>query len=142
MKMTMSRYRKFVEELERREKLLCTAAKFVTEDIDLVSGMQRRAIMEWCDQVPVLGFNCGHCGLNLIKERFAELLADETAKFQVRKKVNKTMFMKTNDFSFVDIIKYQPSRPTINYLGYQLCNVGKGVQLFCPEVVATLRVVP
>lgn len=29
------------------------------------------------------------------------------------------MFMKTNGFSFVDIIKYQPSRPTINYLGYQ-----------------------
>lgn len=61
--MTMSRYRKFVEELERREKLLCTAAKFVTEDIDVVSGKQRRAIMECgCDQVPVLGFN-------LIKER-------------------------------------------------------------------------
>ena len=110
MKMNTSRYRKFVEELERREKLLCTAAKFVTEDIDLVSGMQRRAIMEWCDQVPVLGFNCGRCGLNPIKKRFAELLADKTAKFQVRKKANKTMFMKTNGFRFLTI-------SSINHLG-------------------------
>ena len=33
-----------------------------------------------------LGFNCGHCDFNLIKEHFAELLADTTAKVQVGKK--------------------------------------------------------
>jgi len=66
----------------------------------------REAVVEWCDQVPVQGFNCGRYDLNLIKEHFAELLADTTGKVQVAKKANTTMFMKTNDFIFLDIINY------------------------------------
>ena len=57
-------------------------------------------------QAPVLGFNCGRYDLNLIKEHFVELLADTTAEVQVGKKANTTMFMKTNGFRVVDIIKY------------------------------------
>ena len=67
---------------------------------------RRRAITEWCDQVPVLGFKCGRYDLNLIKEHFAELLADTTSKVQVAKKANTTMFMKTDHFLFLDIINY------------------------------------
>ena len=55
---------------------------------------------EWCDQVPVLGFNCGRYDLILIKEHFAELLADTTSKVQVAKKANTTMFMKTDISAF------------------------------------------
>ena len=44
------------------------------EDIHLFTGKQRRAAVEWCDQEPVLGFNCGRYDPNLIKEHFAELM--------------------------------------------------------------------
>ena len=76
------------------------------EDIELVPGKQRRDIIAWCDQFPVLGFNSGSYNLNLIKEHLAELLADTTSKVKVAKKVNTTMFTKTNGFRFLDIINY------------------------------------
>jgi len=100
--------RKFMEELERcgRNIRAVVRVEFMAEDIDLVPGKQQRATVEWCDQVPVLGFNCGHYDLNLIKEHFAELLADATTNVQVGKKANTMMFMKTNGFHFVDIINY------------------------------------
>ena len=45
--------------------------EFMAEDTHLFTRKQRRAVAEWCDQVPVLGFNCGQYDLNLIKEHFA-----------------------------------------------------------------------
>ena len=68
------------------------------EDIHLFTRKQRRDVVEWCDQVPVLRFNCGRYDLNLIKKHFAELLVDTTA--------NTTMFMKTGGFLFFYIINY------------------------------------
>lgn len=69
-------------------------AESMPEDIDLFRGKRHRAFVEWCDQVPVLGYNCGYYDLNLIKEHFAVLLADTTGKVQVEKTVNTTLFMK------------------------------------------------
>lgn len=46
-------------------------AESMPEDIDLFRGKRHRAFVEWCDQVPVLGYNCGYYDLNLIKEHFA-----------------------------------------------------------------------
>ena len=76
------------------------------EDSALLPGKVRRRMAEWCDQAPVLGFNCRHYDLILIKEHFVKLLADMTAKVQVLKKANTMMFMKTGGFRFVDIINY------------------------------------
>ena len=76
------------------------------EDIHLFKAKRRVAIVEWYDQVPVLGFNCGRYDLNLINAHFAELLADATAKVLVGKIANTTMFVKINGFRFVDIINY------------------------------------
>lgn len=100
--------RKFMEELERRGKNIRTLvrAEFMPEDIGLFLGKQQIVVVEWCDQVPILDFNCGHYDLNLIKEHFAGLLADTMAKVHVGKKANMTMFMKTNGFRFIDIINY------------------------------------
>ena len=80
--------RKFMEELERRGKNIRAVVRqeFMPEDTYLFTGKQRRAVVEWCDQVPVLGFNCGRYDLNLIKEHFAELLVSTTNKVQVAKK--------------------------------------------------------
>ena len=89
--------RKFMEELKRREKNIRASVRleFMPKDIHLFTRKRLRVMTEWCDQVPVLGFNCGRYDLNLIKEHFAELLANTTSKVQVAKKANTTMFMKT-----------------------------------------------
>ena len=81
-------------------------AKFAPKDLSLLPWKQQRKLEGCCDQVPVLGFNCRQYDLNLIKEHFAELLADTMAKVQVGKKANTTMFMKSARFRFVDINNY------------------------------------
>ena len=65
-----------------------------------------KKIEEWCDQVPVTGFNSGTYDLNLIKNYFAEHLASTTNKVRVAKNGNKTMFLLTSGFRFLGIINY------------------------------------
>ena len=62
----------------------------------------------------------------MIKENFADLLADTRDKVRVGKMVNTTMFMKTKNFRFVDFF---------NYLGtcYQ-----KGVKVYSCSVQKSL----
>ena len=100
--------RKFAEELERRGKNIRTKVRdeFMPADVNLLPKDQRKKIEEWCDQVPVLGFNSGQYDLNLIKKHFAEKLADTTNKVRVAKHGNKIMFLLTSGFRFLDIINY------------------------------------
>ncbi|KAL9982461.1 hypothetical protein ACROYT_G004507 [Oculina patagonica] len=100
--------RKFMKELERRGKNIRARvrAEFMPEDINLLLKAQQRNIEEWCDQVPVLGFNSGSYDLNLIKNNFAKHLADTTGKVRVAKNGNKIMFLLTKGFRFLDIINY------------------------------------
>ena len=100
--------RKFMEELERRGKNIRTKVRdeFMPADVNLLPKDQRKKIEEWCDQVPVLGFNSGTYDLNLIKKYFAERLADTTNKVRVAKHGNKIMFLLTSGFRFLDIINY------------------------------------
>ena len=60
-----------MQELERRGKNIRATERdeLMPKDISLFTGKRRKAIVEWCEQVPVLGFNSGHYDLNLIKER-------------------------------------------------------------------------
>ena len=76
------------------------------QTFSLLPKDQRRRIEEWCDQVPVLGFNSGTYDLNLIKKYFTEKLADTTNKVRVAKHGNKIMFILTCGFRFLDIINY------------------------------------
>ena len=98
--------RKFMEELERRGKNIRKQVRdeFMPADVNLLPKDQRKKIEEWCDQVPVLGFNSGTYDLNLIKKYFAEKLADTTNKVRVAKHGNKIMFILTCGFRFLDII--------------------------------------
>ena len=100
--------RKFMEELERRGKNIRTKvrAACVPDDVKMLPKAQRIKIEEWCDQVPVLGFNSGRYNLNLIREHFAERLSDTTGKVRVAKNGNKIMFLLTQEFRFLDIINY------------------------------------
>lgn len=59
---------------------------FMPKDIALVSDKQQRYIVEWCDLVPNLDFNCGRYDLNLIKQHFKELLASTKGKVRIEKR--------------------------------------------------------
>ena len=100
--------RKFMEELERRGKNIRAQvrAEFMPEDANLLPKALRQKIEEWCNQVPVVGFNSGTYDLNLIKKYFAEHLADTTGKVRVAKNGNKIMSLLTCGFRFLDIINY------------------------------------
>jgi len=97
-----------MEELERRGKNIRdqVRAEFLPECVGMLPKAQKQKINEWCDQVPVVGFNSGSYDLNLIKNHFAGLLADTTSKVRVAKKGNKIMFLLTWGFRFLDIINY------------------------------------
>jgi len=100
--------RRFVKELERRGKRIRRKVReeFAPKDILLLPKKQIEQINEWCNQVPVLGFNSGKYDLNLIKKHFVEKLAETDKRVAVAKKGGKTMFMHTQDFRFLDIINY------------------------------------
>jgi len=99
---------KFIEELEKRGKNIrnVVRSEFMPADMKFLPKAQRVKIEEWCDQVPVLGFNSGRYDLNLFKEHFAERLSDTTGKVRVAKNGNEIMFMLTKDFRFLNIINY------------------------------------
>ena len=98
----------FMEELERRGKNIRTKvrAAFMPDDVEILPKAQRIKIEQWCDQVPILGFNSGRYDLNLIREHFAERLSDTTGKVRVAKNGNKIMFLLTQEFRYLDIINY------------------------------------
>ena len=98
---------RFMKELERRAENIREAVRreIMSKD-NYFNSTQRRKLIEWWQQVPVLRFNSGRYDLNLIKEHFTELLADTTNKVFVAKKANTTMFLKTEKFLFLDIINY------------------------------------
>ena len=98
---------RFMEELERwGENIRAEVRREFMPGEKFLTLAQRKKLVEWCDQVPVFGFNCGRYDLDLIKEHFAELLADTTSKVFVAKKANTVMFIKTKKFLFLDIINY------------------------------------
>jgi len=80
--------------------------EFVPEDVHLLPKERWDKICEWCDQVPILGFNSANYDLNLIKNYFAGVLAEEEKKIRVAKKGNKVMFLLTRGAYFLDIINY------------------------------------
>ena len=97
-----------MEELQRRGNVIRknVRAEFMSEDLRFLPKNQRKRIEEWCNQVPVLGFNSGNYDLNVIREYFVEQLSDTTGKVRVAKNGNKILFILTNEFRFLDIINY------------------------------------
>ena len=99
---------KFMKDLERRgantqKKVLQT---WMPEDKETLQREACKRIEEWCNEVPVLGFNSGQYDLNLIREHFAKCLADTTDKVRVAKNANRIMFILTHSFRFLDIMNY------------------------------------
>ena len=99
---------RFMEEIARRGDAIRDEVKAKHMPPTGELGLSNRAharMLEWCTQVPVVGFNSGRYDLNLIKEYFVEELA-ELGNVHVGKKANTTMFIKTPASIFLDIINY------------------------------------
>ena len=65
----------------------------------------RNLWVNWVNQVPVFGFNSGSYDINMIKEYFAEDIA-EISDVNVAKKGNSYMFLSLPQFKFLDIKSY------------------------------------
>lgn len=65
----------------------------------------KKKLNEWCDRVPVVGFNSARYDLDLIKEHFVQE-ATHLGDIVVGAKSNKTMFLLTKDLKFLDVINY------------------------------------
>ena len=107
----------FMKEVERRGARIRKQVREenMPEDAHLLPPEQQKKIAEWCDQVPVVGFNSGVYDLNMIKTYFAGQLAASTkpGKVKVAKAGKKIMFITTPGYRFLDIINYLG--PGVNY---------------------------
>ena len=81
--------------------------RFLGDSPDYVNKKQAKLMLEWCNNVPVLGFNSGRYDLNLIKEHFVSSLAEiKNNKINLAKNGNKIMFLRTKRFRFLDVVNY------------------------------------
>ena len=98
---------RFMEEIARRAQAIRDAvlADYMPPREIGLSNKAHAGMLEWCAQVPVVGFNSGRYDLNLIKEHLVAELAD-LGNVHVGKKTNTTMFIKTPGLLFLDIINY------------------------------------
>ena len=86
--------KKFLEELERRGKNIRNRVRseFMPDDVKMLPKAQRIKIEEWCDQVPVLGFNSGRYDLNLIREISQSTYLTQPAKSEWPKTETRSCF--------------------------------------------------
>ena len=99
--------RLFYHALERRSDAIREdiAQKYRPPDVEGFAEAQKRLIDQWCDQVPVLGFNSGHYDLKLIRKYFVTQLAQENGVLAAEKE-GRIMFIKTPRYNFLDIMNY------------------------------------
>ena len=97
----------FYQSLERRHAAIGADVvdKFGLPDIDGISEKQGEKIVQWINQVPVLGFNSGHYDLKLIRQYFIPLMAQDPGVFAAEKN-GRIMFINTPKFKFLDVVNY------------------------------------
>ena len=79
--------RLFYHALERRSDAIREdiAQKYRPSDVECLAEAQKRLIDQWCDQVPVLGFNSGLYDMKLIRKYFVTQLAQENGVLAAEK---------------------------------------------------------
>ena len=97
----------YYQSLERRHEAIRedVVNKFGLPDIDGISEQQGQRILEWFNQVPVVGFNSSHYDLKLIRKYLIPQLANENGVFAAEKN-GRIMFINTPQFKFLDIMNY------------------------------------
>ena len=98
---------RFYQSLERRYAAIVADVvdKFGLPDIDGISEPQGKKILQWINQVPVLGFNSGHYDLKLIRKYFVPLMAQDSGVYAAEKN-GRIMFINTPKFKFLDVMNY------------------------------------
>ena len=97
----------FYQSLERRYEAIRADVvdKFGLPDIDGITESQGQKILQWFNQVPVLGFNSGHYDLKLIRKYFVPLMAQDKDVFAAEKN-GRIMLINTPKFKFLDVMNY------------------------------------
>ena len=98
----------FVKDLERRQKDIVKKVRedYSLPDEDSIPKKVKEMHEEWCNQVPVLGFNSGKYDFNMIKINFVNSFTEMEGTLNVAKKENKYMYLKNPRFKFLDMINY------------------------------------
>ena len=97
----------FYQSLERRHEAIVADVvdKFGLLDIDGISESQGEKLLQWFNQVPVLGFNSGHYDLKLIRQYLIPLMSRDKDVFAAEKN-GRIMFINTPRFKFLDVLNY------------------------------------
>ena len=86
----------FYQSLKRRYEAIRedVVNKFGLPDIDGISEQQGKVILQWINQVPVVGFNSGHYDLKLIRKYFVPVMTQDKDVFAAEKN-GRIMFINT-----------------------------------------------
>ena len=103
----------FYQSLVQRQIILKEDAeeRYLPSDLEYLPKKQQERIKQWCEQVPVIGFNSGRYDLNLIRKYFLSHLGQD--KVDSGEKQGQIMYMKTPQFNFLDVTNYLS--PGISY---------------------------
>ena len=74
-------------------------------DFEGLSSQSETLIRQWCEQVPVIGFNSEHYALKLIRKHFVFHLGQENVVFAGEKN-GRIMLINTPNYKFLDVINY------------------------------------
>ena len=105
---------RFYQSLVRRSAAIRAdvTQKYTPPDLEGLSKDQQNLINQWCEQVPVIGFNSGRYDLRLNRKYFVSHLGQENGNF-ANEKQGRIMYINTPHFKFLDITNYLS--PGISY---------------------------
>ena len=97
----------FYQSLERRHAAIVADVeeRYFPPDPEGIPTTQGNVIMNWINQVPVVGFNSGHYDLKLIRKYFVPVMTEDKGIFAAEKN-GRIMFINTPNFKFLDIMNY------------------------------------
>ena len=97
----------FYQSLERRHAAIIADVeeRYFPPDPEGIPTTQGNLIMNWINQVPVVGFNSGHYDLKLIRKYFVPVMTQARGVFAAEKN-GRIMFINTPKFKFLDVMNY------------------------------------
>ena len=97
----------FYQSLERRHAAIVADVeeRYFPLDPEGIPTTQGHLIMNWINQVPVVGFNSGHYDLKLIRKYFVPVMTQDKGIFAAEKN-GRIMFINTPKFKFLDVMNY------------------------------------
>ena len=97
----------FYQSLERRHAAIVADVeeRYFPPDPEGIPTTQGNVIVNWINQVPVVGFNSGHYDLKLIRKYFVPVMTQDKGIFAAEKN-GRIMFINTPKFKFLDVMNY------------------------------------